>query len=235
MINMKKYILYISLVLALLTASYFIGRVSTLKERSVLVDNIHAARDTIKTYSVRIGDLELNVSEKEAIILTKEDAIKAGLIEKEYFRKLYLKEIETTTMLNGVIKILRDSLDLPPETIIVTIKDTSGLAQYYMKIPFQNIKVNEKYLVLNAGVRDNRKAWFELSVPVSGTMSVGYKKDGFLKTKPVGIFTTENPYLKINNMDILIVKDKDKWYRKWWVHSLAGGGIVATLWYLTTN
>ena len=70
----------------------------------------------------------------------------------------------------------------------------------------------------------NRTAYFGMSVPVSGTMTIGYKKAGFLKTKPVGVFTSPNPYLQINNMDILIVQERKKWYQYWYVHAL--GGII---------
>jgi len=230
---MKKYILYITLFLAFLATSFFVGRCSTDKERSQQTANLRASRDSIRFYQFKIGNLEYLSSEKDALILSQRDAIKAGILEIDYLKKLHLKDLETNTELKALIKVLRDSLDLPPETVIMTIKDTSGIARHYMRIPFQNIKYNDKYLTLNAGVDSSKKAWFDLEVPFSGSVTVGYKKDGFLKTKPVGIFVTDNSYIKVINMDVFINKKEIKWYQRWWVHSLAGAGAVATLWYLT--
>jgi hypothetical protein len=115
---------------------------------------------------------------------------------------------------------------LPPEVVFRTVRDTSGISQEYIRIPLTLLDIKEKYLSLNAGIRQNKTVYFDLELPLSGTMSVGYVKTGFLKTKPVGIFTSENPYLKINNMDILIVQEQKKWYEKFWVHALFGGAIV---------
>jgi hypothetical protein len=192
------------------------------QERQNSTANLIAVRDSVDNYIIEVNGLKLAVSEKDAVILSEKEAKEAAILEAKRLKALHIKEVVTNTELQGTIKILRDSLKLKPGTIIVTIKDTTGISHDYVKIPFTLLDIKEPYLTLNAGMNVNRTAYFGLSVPVSGTMTIGYKKSGFLKTKPVGVFTSENPYLHIDNMDILIVQERKKWYQYWYVHALAG-------------
>lgn len=192
------------------------------EERKISQANIIAARDSVKHFEVEINGLNNFVALKNAIIADQKDAIRSGLMEIDRLKALHIKDVVTNTELQGTIKILRDSLKLQPGTVIITVKDTSGISRDYVRIPFTLLDIKEPYLNLNAGMNANRTAYFGMSVPVSGTMTIGYKKAGFLKSKPVGVFTSDNPYLHIDNMDILIVQERKKWYQYWYIHALAG-------------
>lgn len=222
---MKKWLIIVFA--CVLSIGFFSGRYSLRKERALNVANLRAARDTIQTYSVKIKSLETFVSLKNAIIEDQKDAIEAGLIEKERLKALHLKELITNTQLQATIKILRDSLKLPPEIQFVTIKDTSG-NYLAVRVPYQ-WKYSDQYVSLTTGIRLNKTGFFELSVPFSGEMSIGYQRSGFLKVKPVGILTTTNPYLKVEKMDVLIVKDSKKWHQKTWIHILAGAVTIEAI------
>jgi hypothetical protein len=220
----KKTILYICLFAAVLSIAFLAGKCSTKKERSLNVANLTASKDTVKQYSVIIDGLKSSVHEKQAIIISQSDAIKVGILERDRLKALHLKEIVTNAELSGTIKVLRDSLKIQPGTIIITVRDTAGIYRDYIQIPFTLLNVNEKYLSLGAWMRQNKTAYFDLSVPLSGEMSIGFKKDGlFKKQYPVGLFTSNNPYLKINSMDVLIVQEPVRWYQRWYVHALIGG------------
>jgi hypothetical protein len=221
----KQNIILICAVIGLILVSFIFGKCSTKQERSQQIANLAASRDSINESFVVINGLKHQVSTRDAIILTKDEAIKVGLLEQERLKKLHLKEIVTNTELQGRIEILKDSLKLLPGTTIITIRDTTGLPSEYLRIPFKLLDEKTKWLSLSAGLDSSDLAWYKLSVPVSGEMTIGYMKTGFLKTKPVGLFTTENPNLVINQMDITIIQDKKKWFDKWWVHAL--GGAVA--------
>lgn len=227
---MKKY-----LTLALLTLfalAFFLGRCSTKKERSLNVANLRASRDSIEVYQIVVNDLTYQVQEKNAIITTQKEAIEAGIIERDYLKKLHLKDVITSTSLNGTIKVLRDSLKKVPGTIIIHVKDSTGIPADYIKIPFTLISTKEKYLSLSAGMNIDATAWYNLSVPFSGRVTVGYQKDGFLKTKPVGILTTDNPYLKVNDMEVLIT---DKKKTKPVVYFIAGAVIAEGIRFFLTK
>lgn len=226
--NWKKTSFLLIGFICILLLAYYCGRQSTSATIGMHKQNLIAARDSVKHYSVTINGLKTSVAEKDAIILDKNQAIDAGIIEKGKLKALHMKELVTNASLKGRIKILEDSLKLPNDTtiVIVKIKDTTGIARDYIRIPFTLLDVENQYLSLNAGLKENKTAYYDMEVPFSGEMSVGYVKSGFLKTKPVGTFTSSNPYLKINNMDILIIPEKKKWYQSFWIHALAGGAIV---------
>ena len=210
----KKTFIYMGVVVVLLLVFYLMGRWSTLEYRQQQRQNLIAARDSVHKYEVEINGLKLEVFEQKAIVLSEREAKKAGLLEIEYLKKLHMKEVVTNATLRGTIKVLRDSLDLQPETVIITVKDTSGVTRNYVRIPFKLLNVEEPFLKLSAGMDTSKLAWFDLSTPVTGEMSIGYKKSGFMKTEPVGIFTTTNKYLTVDQMDILIVEEPKKFVEK---------------------
>jgi hypothetical protein len=224
MIISKQNIIIVCIAVGLILVAFICGKCSTRHERSQQIANLAASRDSIIASYIVINGLKNSVSVRDAIIVTKDEAIQVGLLEQDRLKKLHLKEIITNAELQGNIQILKDSLKLLPGTTFITIKDTNGISSDYIKIPVTIIDEISKWITISAGVHANKQAWYDLDVPVTGIMTIGYQKTGFLKTKPVGIFTSENPYLLINQMDITIIQDKQKWFQKWWVHTL--GGIV---------
>jgi hypothetical protein len=219
---LKKYGIYILLFIGLMLIAFLFGKCSAKQERSQQIANLAAARDSINESYVVIGGLKYQVSTRDAIIITKDESIQVGLLEQERLKKLNIKYVVTNAELQGVIKIQRDSLKLVPGTEIISVKDTVGIFHDYTKIPFILIDFSNEWLTLSAGMNKDRTAWYKSLTPLKGIMTIGYQKSGFLKTKPIGIFTSKNPYLTINQMDILIVQEKPKWYSKWWVPVLGG-------------
>ena len=223
---MKKYTPYIIAFLCVLGVVFVFGRCSRQKEVSLNLANLAASRDSIHTYQVTVSGMELQVSDRDAIILTQRDAIKAGILENERLKALHIKTVVANAELSGTIRMLRDSLRLPPEIRFITVKDTNGnfLA---VRIPYK-WQYSDPYINLVTGINENKTGFFDLSVPVAGEVTIGYKKTGFLKTSPVGIFTTLNPYLKVNDMSVLIVTDKKKFYQRTWFHLAVGvaAGVV---------
>jgi hypothetical protein len=168
--------------------------------------------------------LRNSVYEKNAIILSQDESIKAGIIERDRLKALHLKDLITNTDLSGTIQILRDSLKLPASVQFITIHDSSGTYPV-VRLPYE-WPYSDKYVTLTTGIRANKIGYFSLSVPFSGTISVGYVRSGLFKTTPKGIFTTENPYIKVNSMKVLIVEEPKRFYDKFWFHALCGGIIV---------
>lgn len=226
----QKTIIIIGLICLFVFIAYIAGRCSTKSERKLGIDNLIAARDSVKESTVIINGLRNTVFEKDAIILTKEDVIKTGLLEKERLRKLHLKELTANVELQGRIRILEDSLDLPPDVEYITVKDSSGKYNDYIKIPFTLLNVHRKDSVdLVAGLDIYRRAYWKLDIPFTGIITVGYKRSGFLQTIPIGAFTTTNPYIKIENMDIVIIKEPKKIWNKTWFHFVCGAGLIEGL------
>jgi len=213
----KFWVLGAGVLIIILVGMYFAGRLSTKKERDLSKQNLAAMQDSVKTYKIKVKGLVLQVFEKDALILTKNDAIKLGLIEKEYWRKLHLSALVANVKLEGELKAAQDSLALPPEVKFITVNDSSGIARDYVKIPFTLLAIKDPYLNLGAGMNVDRTAWYKLDIPIVGTVTIGYKGK-----KAVGVFTTENTLLNITNMNIVIVPYKSKWYESKWISAAAG-------------
>ena len=220
----KSSIIKFGLFIAILGLAYIAGRCSTKEERIAQQVNLEAALSEVAQSSITIDGLKQNVYTKDALILSKDNALQVEIIENKRLRALNIKELVTNAELIGTIKILRDSLKLPPDVQFVTVKDTSG-SYPAVRLPFTLLNISESNLSLTAGMRSNKTAYFSLSVPVTGEMSIGYVRAGLFKTKPVGIFTSENPYLKITDMSVLIVKEEKRFFQKTWVH-LAAGALI---------
>ena len=219
---MKKYISLFGMFLALLSISYFAGKWSTKKERSQQTANLAAARDSVSVLSYEIGGLKTLVFQKDAMILTERQAKEAGILEIERLKKLRMKDVITQADLQGRIRILRDSLKLSPEVQFVTIKDTSGVTRDYVRVPFTLLDSTDKYISIRAGMNKNRTAFYDVSVPLSGQMTIGYQRDGLFKVKPVGVFSTTNQHLTVNQMDIAIFEEDKKIYQRTWFKMLVG-------------
>jgi hypothetical protein len=228
----RKWLWRVLAILCVLTMAYVLGRCSTRQERINQNSNILALNSEVQSNLITIEGLEHSVQEKRAIILSQNQAIESGVVERELLKKLHIKDLVTNTELNGTIQVLRDSLKMPPGTIFITVKDTiediqAGITHDYVRLPFDLLKMDEKYLKLDAGMKVDRSAWFSLSVPFTGYVTVGYKKDGLFKTKPVGVFTTDNPYIKISDMNTVIVQENKSIFSKWWFNMLIGFGVGA--------
>ena len=219
---MKKYISLFGLFLALLSIAFLAGKCSTKKERSQQIANLAASRDTIKANSIVIAGMKTLVFQKDAMILTERQAKEAGILEIERLKKLRIKDVITQADLQGRIRILRDSLKLSPEVQFVTIKDTSGVTRDYVRVPFTLLDSTDKYISIRAGMNKNRTAFYDVSVPLSGQMTIGYQRDGLFKVKPVGVFSTTNQHLTVNQMDIAIFEEDKKIYQRTWFKMLVG-------------
>lgn len=212
---MKKYIILAVAILIIVAAifSYFAVR----KSNRVAINNLIALQDSVKHYKLKVHDLELNIAEKKALILTKNDAIKAGLIDKEYWRKLHMSTLATNVSLEAEIKAMADSLAVKPNTVFIKVKDTTGVYADYVKLPFVLLDIKSKDLNLTAGMHANKTAYYDLGIPIIGTITVGYKD-----RKPVGVFATDNKLFNVTNMTIIVVPSKKPWHEKWYLSGSLG-------------
>jgi hypothetical protein len=230
----KKTIIIIGLFIGLLIIAYIAGKCSTRQEQQQSLNNLIAARDSVKQSFITIEGLEYSVATKDAIILTKDQAIEAGLLREDILKKLHIKDVVTNAELSGQIKMKDSLLSLPDKTEYITIKDSSGIKKNYIRYPFQLLKEHSEYLSLDAGLDSLKQAWFKLNVPVVGTMTIGYQRDGLFKTKPIGVFVSPNKNLTITQSNILIVEEPKKWYDRKLVWFLGGIGVEEGLrWFLT--
>lgn len=212
-LRIKKPLIYIILGIIVLLFTFLAGKCSTKKERLVSDNNLIVSRDSVKQYLIKIDGLKYSVSKRDAIIITKNEAIDAGFVREDVLKKLHIKDLIANANLEGKIKIQDSLFSLPHNPIYITVPDISGIKYDYLRLPFDLLDIHTKYLTLIAGMDILRKGWYKLSIPITGNLIVGTERTGLFKTKPVGIFTTDNEYLTFNKMDVVITNNqkKDRW------------------------
>jgi len=118
----KRIVNEICLVLLIISMTFFIGKHSTRQEHELVVNNLIYARDSIKTYDIVINGLKNSVWEKNAIILSQEDAIKAGLLREELLKKLHIKDLIANAELQMMINKKDSLLKVLPNTVFKQLK-----------------------------------------------------------------------------------------------------------------
>lgn len=201
--------------LALLVASFFLGKCSTLQDRNNALNSIIALRDTVSTYKVKVNGLMLDVFEKNALILSQKEAIKTGIIEKEALRKLNINQVATITYLSGLISILRDSVSHSGEIVYI---DTSSSTPAIL-LPF-TFGESDEYHSFSGGFNIKGQMNYAFNVPVSLDVWVGVNKNKATKA----VITTQNPYIKIK--EITSVKIDVQKPSRWGVSAFLGAGIT---------
>ena len=208
----------------------------------VILALIYTSRTRIRTREATISALESSVTTfvrksiraneeiavQKAIVLRKQDAIEAGLLREERLKELNMKSVEENVKLTTRVEVLeREASFVKPPVIIY--KDTSynnvDSTLRYIQIP-TSIKYEDKWANLYATV-DYPKSMFDtisfISVP---EITLGWQKQGFLKrAERTVIYTNENPYVTVLDMQNVIIEEP----KKWWQTDVAkvSAGIVA--------
>lgn len=214
---MKKNIIIVLAITFLLILSFAIGWLARTPEINRGQDNILALRDTVRTYEITIDSLKKTVFEKSALILTQNEAIEAGIIQKEQLKKTNIKLVATNTDLKGEIRLLKDSISLLEQNVhFVYVSDSMGSFNA-VKLPY-SWNYSDKYVNFSTGIGENKLGHFSLSLPLDLTVTSGYDKKGVAKS----VVVTPNPYIYIRDINTTIIASPKKWYQQWWVTGLMG-------------
>jgi len=227
---MKKY-LYITL--AILIASlviFYAGGVSARKKADRLTHQLAVARidnlELIDSYEVEIGGLKRTVYEKEQLVLTKNEAIETGYLEKERYRKLYLNSISHVADLTIEISILKDSLS--HTGVIVSVPDpVTHDERPAILLPFTFQKY-DRWIKLDGTFDRKGNMYYSLILPdIDIDLTIGNKKRS---RDPIVSAMTTYPYISSINISSVQVTQSEKFYNKTWFKIGIGfaGGIVAS-------
>jgi len=217
-----KYV--ILLVLALILVSGFAGHMITFKKRTAAYGQVSVLNDSIVSYKTEIGDLEVNVFEKDQLIGTKDELIEAGILEKDRLKALNMRYLSQITVLEGDLQAAVDNIPLP-DTLFVTdtVNTGPGEGKTYAILPF-SWEYNDKYLGLRTGIREDKTGWFDINAPIDLEITLGDRKK-----KPVAAVTTPSPYVTITDFNVVNVQEQNFLYKNPWVPWAGGaaGGLLA--------
>lgn len=205
----------ITLFLAFLAILIFGWWYHTNKLQKVNVANVAAMNDTISHYKTKIAGIETFIAERDAIILTQKEAIKAGLISKEELKKLNISQAAEITKLKAKIEVIRDSVEHNGQ--IVVIRDTAFITpKNAIILPF-SFSDSTKFVSLRGRFSDAGKLSYTFSSKIDLNLYVGFEK-----RKLKAVATTTNPYIFIS--DMVTVKTDIKPQKRFNVGLFAGYG-----------
>ena len=181
-------------------------------------------KDGEQLFLQKLNEKGEELSQQDQVILSQKDAISHNLLEIET-----LKKIKSQVKIKTVTRI--DSVYVPVlDTIERIVYDTSGFA--LLKLPTKFGLENEWYSIYST-INENGMLLDSLSLFNRQIITIGMKSNGFLKSpSPVVIVKNENPYVSVNSMNNVIIKDNTRFYDKkgfWYGFGVASGLGVSIL------
>ena len=188
--------------------SYYYIKAS--KEHKITEDLYLRYKDSTRTYKLQVDSLEYTVTEAYAAVNTQKELLAKEVIDKELYKKLYLTSLSSITKLNGQIIILKDSLQVLPDSIFTTIVDTNRTYRA-IKLPYE-WSYKDKYLDFKTGIRENNHPYFSVNMSLDAKIIIGTRKQS------IGILVTDNPYFITNKMEVTVVHPEIRWYNNKWLY-----------------
>lgn len=201
--NWKYTILWIAAIVVVFIVK---DRVDKKREERHESYNHEAYLDTIRHYKDKLGR---EVAEKQSIILSSEKVLKENDSLKSFIKGMkpsVVVKTETVYRDTGMIKF---------DTIY---KDAC--------IPFSE---KGKWRYISGKVMEDGIHFDHFEVYSRQYMAVGTKRKWLLgDTEHVVRIVNENPYMTMTDIQPLTIRERKKWFEKWWVWGIIGltGGIL---------
>lgn len=202
----KKWKIYVTIVLLLMGISFFIGRGSTREKIETLESNNLALRKTMVIYKIKVNGLEKTVFERNSLILTQKEALKQEQIKKEYLRKTNMEQLSEIISLKANFSLFKDSVGHNGTITQIPQNNPNTALKPAILLPFQ-FSDTTKYYSFKGGFDIKGKMNFELSSKIDLDITVGKdKKSGEYKA----VVSTPNPFVTIGNINSTHISEKDK-------------------------
>ena len=210
-----------TLTIILLLLAFFIWQ--TMSMNSKLQDyknQVVKFKNGEQVFVEKLNNKGEKIAEQEQIILSQSDAIAHNLLEIET-----LKKINSQVQVQTITKI--DSVFIPIiDTVERVIYDTTGLA--LLKLPTK-FGLNNEWYSLYSTINTDGMFIDSLSLYNKQTITFGLKSNGFLKKPtPSLVVKNENPYVNVNSMSNIVIKNDIRFYDKkgFWYGLGVGTGIL---------
>tara|TARA_R110002126_G_scaffold198678_1_gene346266 strand:+ start:3508 stop:4182 length:675 start_codon:yes stop_codon:yes gene_type:complete len=177
-------------------------------------------KDGEQFFTQKINDNGEKIAEQDQIILSQKDAIANNLLVIED-----LKKIKSQVTIKTITKI--DSIFIPIiDTVERIVFDKQGIA--FLKLPTK-FGVQEEWYSLYSTI-NNKGMWIDsLSLYNRQIITLGLKSNGFFKSPtPTVMVKNENPYVNVNSLKNVVIKNDTRFYDKksFWYGLGVGTGIL---------
>jgi hypothetical protein len=130
-------LLCFAVLLAIFALGWYLGHAKGDRSNSAVVASLN---NKINSYSIMLDDAKKYVTEKEQIITTQKEAIKAGELTREEMRKLNMKNVQEITRLNMRIDTL---LHIPSSSGVVYVDTCTNKPKPALLLPFTWSKTDQ--------------------------------------------------------------------------------------------
>ena len=214
-----------TLTIILLLLAFFVWQTFSMNSKLQDYKNqVIKFKDGEQVFVEKLNERGERIAEQDQIILTQEDAIAHNLLEIET-----LKKINSQVQVQTITKI--DSVFIPIiDTIERVIYDTTGLA--LLKLPTK-FGLNNEWYSLYSTINTEGMLIDSLSLYNRQTITFGLKSNGFLKKPtPSLVIKNENPYVNVNSMSNVVIKNDIRFYDKkgfWFGVGIGTGFLIPAL------
>ena len=198
--------------IVLLALAFAFGEIKSCRqadENEKLLSQLRTITTTLQDFKVQRRADSSSLAKQGQKIVEQKEAIEQGLIKLE-------KEMKRAVAQVGFkYDIIIDSVDVP--FIPDGFADTTSLLANYEKlkasipvIPVpKDFAVQQKWFQLSGEVRKEGLHFDSIAIPNKSTVTIGYeRKNIFSQLKPVVTVENDNPYLKVQSMNNVVIKKK---------------------------
>lgn len=236
---MKYKSILIQAVLAVLVIIFFSLYVKQCSTQNDLLHQISKYQLKEKEFALKMQKDSSTIATQEQTILTQKQAIASGLLEMD--KKMKSIESQITAKVNAILThkqipfIPKGYIDTTGKNLVDTtgwVRDSSGnvIRTDSISVP-QAIELKEKWFYIKGTVNKSGVRIDSLTMPNKITATVGRQKSGFLNlgSTPVVTLKNENPYMQVQSMDNIIIKNPKKLLQRplfWGIVGAVGGFIL---------
>ncbi|KKN85462.1 hypothetical protein LCGC14_0277810 [marine sediment metagenome] len=185
--------------------------------------------DTINHFEVIVTDQGQEIYIQDQKVASLENAIAAGIIEKEDLKNKNLKQIDHIIKLENQIVFYEELIAEVDTPNIVTVDsvDCPDIAEgTYLKVP-STFTYSSEWISLNGIVYGATVGILDLTIKQESTIFLGYQKTGLFKPlRPVVTIEDANPYVRTVKMHNVTIQNKPPFYKRPWWHRLEGAIIM---------
>lgn len=203
------------------------------RDRSSLIKQLSEYQIGEKAFEIKRLKDSSTIATQTQTIMSQKEAIALGLLEMDKT----MKEIQSQVRQKTNTIIIEKQVPFIPDGFA----DTSGLVRNEkgevirrdsIAVP-QRFQLKEKWFNIDGYVKRDGLKIDTLSIPNKTTISVGYKKAGFLNLSKDAVVTVknENPYVNVTGLDNVVIKKK----KKLWQQPLFHIGVGVFLGYYITK
>jgi len=183
-------------------------------------------QDSIVGYSLYIDNLERTAYANEVLIMSSDKEIKRLSSEVERLKALKIKDVSLIGELKTEIEVLKKDVipesgdDKPMWSSFIPEKES-----FAIKVP-ATYNFSDRWADVTTFIDKEGIGTMDFKVsPLNLHLTVGTQKTGFMKTSPIVVVDTDNPYISISEQNIVLVDEQ----KKTPLHYVAVGTVIGVV------